>query len=259
MLNKSIGFIGGGRVVKIILNALNRKNSLPEEIIVSDVNEDALNNLKKDFPTIRITTINSEPASCDYVFVSLHPPVMAQVLEELKTSFNKEAILISLAPKLSIEKISSLLGGFNKIVRMIPNAPSFINKGYNPVCYSSSLTENDKEELEKLFSQLGEYPEVDEYNLEGYAIVTAMGPTYLWFQLRKLFELGRTFGLSEEELKVGITSMVNGAVETYFNTELSGDDVIDLVPVKPLKEFEDSINGYYEDSLTTLFKKLKTN
>lgn len=258
MKNGSFGFIGGGRVDKILLNALTTKYAMPASVIVSDTNEEALKLLKSQFPSITITQNNSEPAKCDYVFISLHPPMMGPVLKEISSCIKKDAVLISLAPKLSIDKISSLLNGFNRIVRMIPNAPSYINKGYNPTVFSKNITGNEKSELLELFSYFGECPEVNEYDLEAYAIITAMGPTYFWFQINQLYELGLSFGLPEKELRKGIKSMMDGAVETFLNSGLDPKDVIDLIPVKPLAENEETIKGYYAANLTQLFKKLKS-
>lgn len=257
MLNKSIGFIGGGRIVKIILNAMKNKNNMPTNIYVSDSNNEVLSKLKKEFPQITISKENSKPAMCDYVFISLHPPVIVQILEEIKETLNPNSILISLAPKFTITKIRSLLNGFNKIVRMIPNAPTFINKGFNPVSYSNSISAEEKKELEDLFGLWGVYPEVEEQNLEAYAIITAMGPTYFWFQLKKLHELGLSFGLHEEDLVDGVSSTIKGAVECFYNSQISRDEVMDLIPVKPLSEFEKSISDNYEQTLTALFNKLK--
>jgi pyrroline-5-carboxylate reductase len=257
MLNKSIGFIGGGRVVRIILHAMKSKGKMPDDIYVSDSNEEVLNRLKNEFSQINISKENTKPAVCDYVFISLHPPVMTQVLEEIKQVLNPNSVLVSLAPKFTIAKISSHLNGFNKIVRMIPNAPTFINKGYNPVSYSNNISSEEKKELGDLFGLLGEYPEVNEKNLEAYAIITAMGPTYFWFQIKKLHELGLSFDLTEEDLASGISSMMKGAVECFYKSGISCDDVIDLIPVKPLAEFEKSISDNYENTLSALFNKLK--
>ncbi len=257
MISKTFGFIGGGRVVKILLKAMSNKNQLPSKIIVTDTNAEVLKALKNEFPGIQITGNNHEAAGCDYVFLSLHPPVMLQTLAEINPYIKPEAVVISLAPKISIAKISAQLDGFNRIVRIIPNAPSYINEGYNPVAYATQLPELEKSELGDIFALWGEYPEVDEYNLEAYAITTAMGPTYLWFQLRQLHELGLSFGLSEREVKTGITAMVKGAVDTLYDSHLSSTEVIDLVPVKPLAEFEKEIAGHFQTSLTALFHKLK--
>ena len=151
MENKSFGFIGGGRVVRILLNAFNSKGKMPQNVSVSDVNDEVLNNLQRQFPQISTTKNNLVPANCEYVFLSLHPQVIVKALEEIKSSIKPNAIIISLAPKFSIERISSLLNGFNKIVRMIPNAPTYINKGYNPVSYSKDLLVNEKEQLNEIF------------------------------------------------------------------------------------------------------------
>jgi pyrroline-5-carboxylate reductase len=257
-MNKSFGFIGGGRVVKILLKALTNKEKMPARVVVSDVNDEVLAKLKNQFPQIIISQNNVDPAKCDYVFISLHPPVFVNVLNEIKESVRPESVIVSLAPKISIEKIQSILAQSKNVVRMIPNAPSYINKGYNPVAYSKEFSAEQKIELGKIFSVFGEFPEVNEYNLEAYAITAAMGPTYLWFQLQQLKELAASFGLSEDELKKTIPAMVKGAVDTMFEPGLVIEEVIDLVPVKPLAGDEPVIKNIYKTKLEALFAKLKS-
>jgi len=85
----------------------------------------------------------------------------------------------------------------------------------------------------------------------------AMGPTYLWFQLNTLHEVGRSFGLSEQELNDGLKKMTTGTVNTMYNSGMSPQDVMDLVAVKPLKEYEEEIKNMYRKSLDAMYKKLK--
>lgn len=75
------------------------------------------------------------------------------------------------------------------IVRMIPGATSYINEGYNPLCFAGSF-ESDKSNLIKLLEVLGKTFEVSESKLEAYAIISAMLPTYFWFQWKALSDLG---------------------------------------------------------------------
>jgi pyrroline-5-carboxylate reductase len=226
---------------------------------VSDANEDILQKLKKDFPEISaVRNGNQQAASQDVVFVALHPPVMGGILADIRSDLKPSGIVVSLAPKLSIGKLSELLGGFSRIVRMIPNAPSIINEGYNPVVYHPALTGTDKESLLALFKVLGDCPEVAEEKLESYAILTAMGPTYLWFQLYELQSLGRQFGLTDQELHEGMPKMIAGAVKTMFEAGLSPQEVMDLIPVKPLGEEEANIANAYRSKLMGLYQKLKS-
>jgi len=140
---------------------------------------------------------------------------------------------------------------------MIPNAPSIIGKGYNPVAFSPGFSKSEAKDFLKVVKPLGDSPEVDEDKLEAYAIITAMGPTYLWFQLAELDEIAKSFGLSEKEAAKAISKMAKGAIKTLFNSGLNATEVIDLVPVKPLAEEEAGIRNAYRSRLTSLYGKLK--
>lgn len=233
----TFGCIGGGRVTCFLLKALADNNALPEKIIVSDPDAAARARAQAiAAERIQTVAVNHLAAQADVVFLSVHPPAIKTVLEEIKTTIKKDAILISLAPVFTIDKLSALLDGFNRIARMIPNAPSVIHQGYNPVVFGSGILENEKAALMTLFKNWGQTPEVAEEKLEAYAIVTAMGPTYFWPQWAKLESQGKSFGLSDAELKAGMAAMLSGAVALMYQSELSPDQVMDLIPVYPLKE-----------------------
>jgi pyrroline-5-carboxylate reductase len=258
MISKSIGFIGGGRVTWVILGGFKRAREMPKQVVVSDINIEVLKKLKERFPEISIApNDNKQPASKDIIFVALHPPVASDVLSEIKSYVKPKSIIVSLAPKLTIAKISERLEGFDRVVRILPNAPSIVNAGYNPLAFSQGLTETEKKQLISMFSVLGECPRVSEEKLEGYAILTAMGPTYLWFQLYELQEIGKLFGLNYQEVGDGISKMVMGAVKTMRESGLSPVEVMDLILVKPLEEEQENIKNIYRSKLEALFKKLK--
>jgi pyrroline-5-carboxylate reductase len=253
----SIGFIGGGRITSIFLEGWKKAGDLPGSIIVSDSNPDVLQNLKAKYPAIEGISDNKKAAGCDYVFLSLHPPAVGAALTEVQIALKPDAVLVSLAPKWTIAQISAALGGFNRITRIIPNAPSIIGKGYNPVAFSGALTGDARKNILRLVKVFGDSPEVDEEKLEAYAILTAMGPTYFWFQLQKLRELGCSFGLAAKETDQALYEMIKGTAKTLFKSGLSYPDVVNLIPVKPLAEDETAIIQAYETKLKGLYDKLK--
>ena len=258
MSDKSVGFIGGGRVAHIILGGWEKAGQLPANIVVSDLSLDVLNRLQARFPGIRIVhNDNKPPASQDMVFAGLHPPALPGCLGEIKTCLKPDAILVSLAPKLSVAKITGVLDGFDRIVRLIPNAPSIIGEGFNPISFSGALSEADRTEISALISGLGKCPEVDEGKLEAYAILTAMGPTYLWFQLHELQKIAESFGLTCPEAETGVSEMVAGAGKTLYGSGMTAEEVMDLIPVKPLGEEEGTIKAAYHAKLESLYAKLK--
>jgi pyrroline-5-carboxylate reductase len=257
MTDKKVGFIGGGRITRILLEGFKRGGATFHEIVVSDLNVSVLTILKERFPEINIANDNRQPASRDIVFLALHPPAIKDVLGEIMASLNPNAVLVSLAPKVTIKMISETLGGFQRIVRMIPNACSLVNAGYNPIAFSEAISKSERDELLGMLHILGECPVVEENTLEAYAILTAMGPTYLWFQADELKKIGTSFGLSSEEVSHGLSKMVAGALKMYFESGLTSEEVMDLIPGKPLKDEEETIRTIYESRLQSLYKKLK--
>lgn len=258
MDNKKIAFIGGGRITRIFLTALERKKITFQQVSVMDTNPDVLKTLSSRFPEIRIETgINDNILSADIIFLAIHPPVIADTLERIRIGLNPKSILISLAPKFTIEKMTVLLGGYNRIVRLLPLASSIISKGYNPVVFSKTIEDDSKKSLMKLFNNFGQTIEVAEPKIEAYALVVAMGPTYFWFQNYKLIELAKNFGLEENEAAAAVKNMLKATVETMFESGLDKNAVINLIPVKPLCDSEADILKIYDEKLTGLYQKIK--
>ncbi len=257
MSNKTLGFIGGGRITRIFLEGWTRANALPANLVVSDCNADTLARLKARFPGVQMAAESRAAASQDIIFLAVHPPVVADVAAQIKASLRPGAVLVSLAPKFTVAKLTGLLGGFARIARVIPNAPSLIGQGYNPVSFGPALPAADRAEVQALLAPLGECPEVAEEKLEAYAILSAMGPTYLWFQLQALREVAAGFGLSEAEIAPALKRMVCGGTRTLLESGLTPAEVMDLIPVKPLAEMEPQVAEIYRTRLPAIYQKIK--
>ncbi len=255
-MKKSIGFIGGGRVTKILLQGFRNRNLKFEKVVVTDTNPEVLENLKMKFPEIESSDAKAA-ASQDIVFIALHPPAVTDTLELIKNDVKADAILISLAPKINLQKLSMKLDHVRNLARLIPNATSYINEGYNPVTFASGFDLLNKKEVLDLLSSLGATFEVSEEKLESYAIMSAMLPTYFWFQWRDLAEIGEIIGLSEEESKKSIFETIIASLNLMYKSGLSAKEVIDLIPVKPIGDHEQQISEIYKTKLIGLFEKIK--
>lgn len=256
MKTNSLGFIGGGRITRIFLQAFLNKKMEFDQVLIYDTNKETLNNLGLEFPTIKASESIQQVAQQSLVFIALHPPIIMEMLEHIKESVSEDTTLISLAPKVTLDKISTKLK-IRNLVRMIPNATSYINQGYNPVTFSENFNRDDKPVLMELFKLLGETFEVAESKLEAYAIMSAMLPTYFWFQWNELSKVGTQLGLSEEESRNSVQHTLEAANNLLFKSGLSSEKVMDLIPVKPIAEHETQIKEIYQTKLTGLFDMIK--
>ena len=255
-MKTSMGFIGGGRITRIFLQGLSNKKVLPESIKVFEPNAETLKALQADFSVAEPAVSAAEAASQKMVFLAVHPPVMMETLQAIKEAVSENTTVISLAPKITLEKMASVLPT-KKLVRMIPNATSFINEGFNPVTFAAGFNEKEKKQILKLLKKLGKTFETDEAKLESYAIVSAMLPTYFWFQWQELEKIAVETGLSEEEAKKAVHSTLKRALKVYYESGLSPAEVMDLIPVKPIGENEAEIKNILNSKLMGLFGKIK--
>lgn len=255
---ETLGFIGGGRITKILLNGFKNAKVSFEKIYVYETNETVLSSLKAEYPQIEASATEfAKSASADWVFIALHPPVLMESLQALKSHIKPGALVISLAPKITIDKIKSVLPNVPDLARMNPNAGTYVNKGYNPVCFAPTADKKIVKEFIKVFEKLGKVPVVPENQIEAYAVVSAMGHTYFWYQLQQLKELGLSYGLSESEANETISAMLWGTSETLFNSGLNYDKVVDLVPVKPMAEHESTVREFYKICLNGIYQKIR--
>lgn len=256
MKTRSLGFIGGGRITKILLHGFKNKKNEFSSITVCDTNKKTLNELKKKFSEINISDSLIDAAKQDIIFIALHPPVIGETISKVKEAINEKALIISLAPKFNIEKLSALLNT-KKIVRMIPNATSIINKGFNPVCFSEDIDSSERFSILEILTLLGKTFVTEEAKLESYAITSAMLPTYFWFQWLEIQEIAKKIGLTEQEGKETVYETLKASLELMYSSGLTPEEVKDLIPVKPIAENEPIIKKILNNKLIALFEKIK--
>lgn len=252
---KAIGYIGAGRIARIMIEGWSRAGKLPQRIVAYDIDRTKTDGLASAFPAVQAADLATAAAQ-DIVILGLHPPAAGEVLPALAPHLRRDAVLLSLMPKLRFAKLTGMLCGFARIARQNPNAPSIIDRGYNPIAFADGLDADSRRGLIELLEPLGDCPEVTEETIEAYALISAMGPTYLWFQLGLLRSLGVQFGLSDMAARNAVAKMAHGAVATLLESDLPPEQVLDLVPVKPMGDDEAAIAAIYRSRLEPLYAKL---
>lgn len=255
-MKTTIGFIGGGRITKIFLQAFKNADFEFESVKVYEPNAEILKKLTTVFPGIEKAETAAAAASQQIVFLAVHPPVMMETLQNISAVITENSTVVSLAPKITLEKMAGVLSTKN-LVRMIPNATSFINEGFNPVAFYPETGEKQKKTVLKLLEKLGKTFEAEESKLEGYAIVSAMLPTYFWFQWQEMENIAVETGLTTEEAKKAVKQTLKKALKLYFDSGLTPAEVMDLIPVKPIGENEAEIKTILNSKLLGLFEKIK--
>ncbi len=252
----SIGFFGGGRVTRILLGGLARSGVPMSSVTVADPQPGMLAKIAGRHPEVARVARNQDAARADLLFVAVPPPDVLPVLADVADAIPHHARIVSLAPRVTSAEIASAARGRPHVLRMIPNAGAIVGRGFSPISFHETFPEPGRPRMIEFLSRLGDVPEVAERELEAWAIVTAMAPTYFWFQMLELERLGREHGLEPSLVRRGVAATVSGAAAALRESGLPPEEVLDLVPAKPLGAEEEAVREAYRRRLVPLFAKL---
>jgi len=255
MKKSTIGFIGSGRVAAFMLEGFRMANA-PVAAVLSDTDASVSALRARSFPKARDAGSDfTAAAAAEVVFIALHPPVVMGGAGSIASAIGRETLVVSLAPKVKLAALEAALGTA-KVARFLPNAPSAIGEGFNPIAFGPGVPEADRAALTELLSTLGRVVEVPEQEIEAYAVLCAMGPTYLWPLMDEMARLGAEFGLSPEAARNLVARMTAGSAALFGEPDRNYAALMDMIPVKPMAEDEATLRGAFAARLGGMFKKL---
>lgn len=255
---KNTAFIGAGRITGILLQGMKSAEQDFSKITVYDPDTDHIEKIRKIYPEIIAASSAVEAVqNTDIIILAVHPPLFRETADKIKNRLNPETIILSLIPKFNLSVLHETFIENKNIIRMNPNAPTIINEGFNPVSFSENFDPVKKDNFINFFSVLGKMPEVKDELLEAFAVITAMGHTYFDFQFLALLNLAEEFGIDEKTAKQAIIQLAYGTAKTAMSDIINKDDVLNLVPVRPLSDYENTIRNTYEEKLRERYNLLK--
>lgn len=240
----SVGFVGAGRIAHILLAGWDRAQARPARVLAYDPDAQATQRLCSAHPGVMSASL-ADAAGCDVVFVGVHPPLAREVFGGVAALLGPHSAVVSMVPGAGIEAVQAIVGAHRALARVIPNAPSAVGAGFYPVAFGDATDAEWRAAVLNLLAPLGKAPQVRDEDLEAYAIVTAMGPTYLWPQLFALLDVAASAGLNAQAALEAITAMTSGVVATISTGDLDRQAVLDLIPSKPLADAVGAMSASY--------------
>lgn len=194
----------------------------PENILVSDVRQDRLDFLKKEY-NVQITERNNALASdVDILVLSVKPQNMTDVLESIQGSLRDNVLIITIAAGIKTAKISAVLDNI-PIVRVMPNTPALIAEG------ASALFANDKakqmlDKAREIFSAVGTAVVVESEDLiDAVTAVSGSGPAYFFLLTEEMIKAAVELGISEDTAKKLVLQTAKGAALLALNADKHGE------------------------------------
>ncbi len=211
---KKIGIIGCGNMGEAILKTLISNGiASGRDIFISDVDSAKLDRIKKHY-NCDATFNNSRVAELsNVIIIAVKPQDMASVLSSIAGELSKKKLVISIAAGVTIKKISSIIGKDIPIVRVMPNMPALIGRGFSALTFSKRVDKSQARFARDIFGAIGDTVEVKEGQMDAITAISGSGPAYFFYLVELLIKNGVKLGLKREMAKDAAIKTALGSIE----------------------------------------------
>lgn len=230
MSEKMIGFIGGGNMASAIIGGLLSSGlSDREHVIASDKSEASVERLKESFG-IRACSENTEVSSAaDILFLAVKPDVFKLVIPEIRDSLKKEVVVVSIAAGQSIAKVEAAFERPVKLIRVMPNTPALVGASMSALCRNELVTEEELEEVYKLFCSFGEAEVIPEKLMDAVVGISGSSPAYVYMIIEAMADAAVADGMPRAQAYKFAAQAVLGSAKMVLETGKHPGELKDMV------------------------------
>ena len=229
-MNKRIGFIGSGNMAKAMIGGIVKSGLVnSENIISSDLNENTLKSIKREF-NINTTTKSDEVVkNSDIVIVAVKPNIYDMVLESVKDFIDSDKIIVTIAAGKNISSIENIIGEDKKIIRTMPNTPALVNEGMSAICPNKNILNRELEMVKSIFSSFGKAEVVNEYLIDSVIGVSGSSPAYVFMFIEAMADAAVLNGMPRNQAYKFAAQAVMGSAKMVLETGMHPGELKDMV------------------------------
>lgn len=228
MRPNKITIIGGGNLGKAIAEGLIVSNYInPSQLTVTRRNLKALKALADK--GVNVYSDNKEAVkNADLIILAIKPFQIKKIMEEIKNSISSDQVITSVVTGVSLNDMSSVLGVDQPTFRSMPNTAIAIRESMTCIATNNG-TEEQKEMMVNLFSQLGEAIIIDESLMAAATVLGACGIAYAMRFIRAASQGGIEIGFGAQVSQLIAAQTVKGAASLLMETGNHPEHEIDKV------------------------------
>ncbi len=212
-----IAFIGPGVMAEAMIKGLLAQQVFPpESVLTAGPRRERLEKLQQRYQIAGYTDNALAARLADVVVLSIKPQRLDEVMNDLRGTLRKSALVLSIVAGARIEKIASGLE-HETIVRAMPNTPAQIGEGITVWTDSPAVDESQRETAARILGAFGEqiYMEDEDY-LDMATALSGTGPAYVFLFMEALVDAGVHMGFPRRVAEKLVAQTLRGSVDYYL-------------------------------------------
>jgi pyrroline-5-carboxylate reductase len=256
MKTNKIGFIGGGNMASSLISGLIASGHAPEQIWVSDINQDTLTSLANGL-NVNTSTNNADIINAvDVVVLAVKPQglsAVAQGVAELVQQ--KKPLVVSIAAGVNQNSLSNWLGADTAIVRCMPNTPALVLTGATALHANAKVSAVQHNLAESILRAVGIALWVEtEDELDAVTAVSGSGPAYYFLLMEAMEKAALDMGLSLGTARLLVQQTALGAAKIALESAGSPEELRRQV-TSPGGTTQQAIETFEQGGFTELVSK----
>ena len=230
MLEKKIGFIGGGNMAKAIIGGLVKSGQVaPSNIWVFDRKAEANEALAREYGIQAAESAEALAREVDILFGAVKPNVILKVLKDVASQLKKEALVVSIAAGVTLDSLATVLGHDRKIVRVMPNTPALVNEGMTSITPNVLVEQPEIDEVVTIFESFGKAAVVREYLIHSVVGVSGSAPAYVFMFIEAMADAAVLGGMPRAQAYQFAAQAVKGSAQMVLETGKHPAELKDMV------------------------------
>lgn len=214
MINRKVGFVGGGNMARAIAGGLLRGGMHATNLCVSEPLDSQQERLRRELYGVQITDDNGVAArQSDVLLFAVKPQILQTVCEEVADVVQTaKPLIVSIAAGARIGDIERWLGGNLSVVRVMPNQPALIDMGIAALFANERTGDEARKLAEAILSAVGHVVWVEsEKDMDAVTALSGTGPAYFYLLIDVMIRCAVEYGLDEDTARALAVETARGA------------------------------------------------
>jgi pyrroline-5-carboxylate reductase len=231
-----LAIVGVGNVGRILLARLMTSGVPPERLVICDADPTRAASAAKDWPVKIATLTDPEVCSAEVVLLAVPPKAVPDVLRKLTVRLHPGQLVVSFAATVPLSLLESLVPVGVSVARVMPNAPSLVGQGMNPVVYSDLMDPSWEEVIEAILATLGDWIEVDDGQMNWCVGLTGATMRTILPASEGLVRAAEMAGFPPQDARRLAAQALRGTAALLSETALPLEDIKNLTPMETVDE-----------------------
>jgi len=247
---KSVTIIGLGRIGRVIGQRLVTRGY---HVRGYDVQREAMEQAGRQGIEVA-SSVSQAVAGAKLILLALPPAAVQPVMAELRHLLRPGQVIVSLVGAVPLSYVEELAGEGTPVARIMPNTPSLVGQGMNPVCFGRHIPAAAQAQVNELLDHLGASVTVADDQMNWCTGLTGAAPRYVFAVIEALAEAGMDAGLSPSAATEVAAQVVAGSGLAVLQSGLDLEDLKALTPLQPLDE--DAAKPLFRQAVETARRKM---